>query len=48
VHLKLAPERPGELGERFPVPCLGPGQQLPGHVNHFSHGASRLMFLRTY
>jgi hypothetical protein len=48
VHLKLAPKRPGELGERVPVPCPGPGQQLPVRFNGFSHNASCLMFLRMY
>jgi hypothetical protein len=48
VHGKLAPERLGELSERVPVPCLGQGQQLPGHVSGFSHSASWLIFLRMY
>jgi len=48
VHLEFAPERPGELGERVPVTGAGPGQQLPGLINGFSHGASRLMVLRQY
>ena len=48
VHLEFAPERPGELGERLPVAGAGPGQQLPGLINGFSHGASRLMVLRKY
>jgi hypothetical protein len=45
VRLQLAPEFIGELGERVSVPGLGPGQQLPVHVNSVSHGASCQMFL---
>jgi hypothetical protein len=48
VRLQLAPERPGELGERVSVPCPGPGQQLPVRLNGFSHGASCVMFPRGY
>jgi len=47
VHLKLAPERLGELGERVPVPRLGSGQQLTGHVSGLSHGTSCLHWVLT-
>jgi hypothetical protein len=48
VHLKFVPERRGELGECVCVSGLGPGQQPPGLIIGFSHGASRLMVVCRY